>query len=70
MRNLFDRWPYAWSKVREWSSKSREFEKWTTFALLWSLTVHDKCAGDEQFLEGFRPIERESLMSAITSGRV
>jgi len=59
--NLFDRSPYAWSKVKEWSKKSREFEKRAAFALLWSLTVHDKRASDEQFLEGLGLIERESM---------
>jgi 3-methyladenine DNA glycosylase AlkD len=38
--NLFDRSPHAWDKVTEWSSRRREFEKRTAFALLWSLTVH------------------------------
>ena len=58
--NLFDRTPHAWKKVTQWSSKKREFEKRTAFALLWSLTVHDKHAGDERFLEGLALIEREA----------
>ena len=57
---LFDRTPHAWAKVRQWSGKREEFVKRTAFALLWSLTVHDKQAGDEQFLEGLRLIEREA----------
>lgn len=32
----------------------------TAFALLWSLTVHDKRAGDEPFLQGLALIEREA----------
>ena len=40
--NLFDRSPHAWAKVVEWSSRDGEFEKRTAFALLWSLSVHDK----------------------------
>ncbi|MCU1233615.1 MAG: alkylation repair enzyme [Candidatus Solibacter sp.] len=59
--NLFDRSPHAWSKVNAWSKKSREFEKRTAFALLWSLTVHDKRASNEQFLQGLELIERESI---------
>lgn len=55
--NLFDRTPHAWSKVRQWSSRRGEFEKRTAFALLWSLTVHDKAAGDAPFLEGLALIE-------------
>ena len=56
--NLFDRTPHAWSKVTQWSSKRNEFEKRTAFALLWSLTVHDKRAGDEPFIQGLALIER------------
>jgi 3-methyladenine DNA glycosylase AlkD len=58
--NLFDRSPHAWTKVDEWSGKRNEFEKRTAFALLWSLTVHDKRAGDEKFLHGLELIEREA----------
>ncbi len=56
--NLFDRTPHAWAKVAQWSGKRREFEKRAAFALLWSLTVHDKDAGDEQFVRGLALIER------------
>jgi 3-methyladenine DNA glycosylase AlkD len=58
--NLFDRSPHAWAKVTQWSSRRNEFEKRTAFALLWSLTVHDKRAGDEPFLQGLALIEREA----------
>src|SRR5688500_7307356 len=58
--NLFDRTPHAWAKVRQWSKKRNEFEKRTAFALLWSLTVHDKTAGDDAFLDGLAIIEREA----------
>src|SRR5688572_9644338 len=58
--NLFDRSPHAWGKVTEWSSRSREFEKRTAFALLWSLSVHDKRAGDKAFMQGLALIEREA----------
>ena len=56
--NLFDRSPYAWSKVAQWSKSSKEFEKRTAFALLWSLTVHDKAASDDAFEQGLVLIER------------
>ena len=59
--NLFDRTPHAWAKVVEWSSGREEFEKRTAFALLWSLTVHDKRASDGQFIRGLALIERESV---------
>jgi len=58
--NLFDRTPHAWAKVAQWSRRSREFEKRTAFALLWSLTVHDKSAADEAFERGLLLIEREA----------
>src|ERR687897_762473 len=58
--NLFDRTPHAWTKVAEWSRRRDEFEKRTAFALLWSLTVHDKSAGDERFEHGLLLIEREA----------
>ena len=58
--NLFDQTPHAWTKVAQWSNRRREFEKRTAFALLWSLTVHDKQAGDERFVDGLTLIEREA----------
>jgi 3-methyladenine DNA glycosylase AlkD len=58
--NLFDRSPHAWAKVEQWSKRRKEFEKRTAFALLWSLSVHDKRASDEQFLHGLELIEREA----------
>jgi 3-methyladenine DNA glycosylase AlkD len=58
--NLFDRSPHAWGKVDEWSRRSKEFEKRAAFALLWSLSVHDKRAADESFLRGLDIIEREA----------
>ncbi len=58
--NLFDRSPHAWTKVAQWSRRQNEFEKRTAFALLWSLTVHDKGAADEAFKQGLVLIEREA----------
>jgi len=56
--NLFDRSPHRWAKVKQWSRSRKEFEKRTAFALLWSLSVHDKQAADEQFIDGLALIER------------
>ena len=50
--NLFDRTPYAWRKVAQWCKEDEEFVKRAGFALLWSLTVHDKQASDDQFVQG------------------
>ena len=58
--NLFDRTPHAWAKVAQWSTRRSEFEKRTAFALLWSLSVHDKTAGDDAFRQGLALIEREA----------
>jgi 3-methyladenine DNA glycosylase AlkD len=55
--NLFDRSPHAWNKVAKWSRSNQEFVKRTAFALLWSLTVHDKTASDEKFVQGLTLIE-------------
>jgi len=56
--NLFDRTPHAWSKVMHWSSSKDEFVKRTAFALPLSLSVHDKRAGNEPFVQGLVLIER------------
>lgn len=56
--HLFDRTPHAWDKVSKWASWKDEFGKRAAFALLWGLTVHDKQAGDERFIQGLRLIER------------
>ncbi|MEK6302360.1 MAG: DNA alkylation repair protein [Acidobacteriota bacterium] len=56
--NLFDRTPHAWRKVTQWANQEAEFVKRAGFALLWSLTVHDKLAADEPFLQGLEFIER------------
>ncbi len=56
--NLFDRTPHAWSRVAAWSGKRAEFVKRAAFALLWSLSVHDRTAGDAPFLDGLSRIGR------------
>lgn len=55
---LFDRTPHAWKMVPKWRNRKPEFEKRTAFALLWSLTTHDKRASNEQFLQGLEFIEQ------------
>ncbi len=47
--HLFDRTPHAWRKVEQWAGRRDEFVKRAAFALLASLTAHDKRADDEQF---------------------
>ena len=55
---LFDRTPHAWSKVEQWSKKSDEFGKRAAFALLWSLSVHDKVSDDAPFITALPLVER------------
>jgi len=55
---LFDRTPHAWAKVEKWARSRDEFVRRAAFALLASLTVHDKRAGDEPFAKGLVLVER------------
>lgn len=57
---LFDRTSHAWPKVESWAGREEEFVKRGAFALLASLTVHDKKADDERYLRGLVLIEREA----------
>lgn len=56
--HLFDRTPHAWRKVEPWSGRREEFVKRAAFALLASLTAHDKQAGDEPFARSLALVER------------
>ena len=49
--NLFDKTPWAYEKVRAWSSAEDEWVKRAAFAMAAALAVHDKAASDERFLE-------------------
>lgn len=62
--HLFDRTPHAWRKVKQWSRRRGEFVKRAAFALLASLTVHDKQSDDEPFVESLLLVE-----SAATDDR-
>lgn len=55
---LWDRTPHAWAKVEQWAGKREEFIRRTAFALLWSLSVHDKEAADARFIRGLALIEK------------
>lgn len=57
---LFDRAPQAWSRLLPWSKKKDEFGKRAAFALLWSLSVHDKRAGDDAFDDGLALVEKHA----------
>ena len=55
--SLFDRSPHSWKMVSKWAKAKPEFKKRAAFALIWSLTVHDKTAPDKSFLNALGLIE-------------
>jgi 3-methyladenine DNA glycosylase AlkD len=54
---LFDFTPHAWKRVPVWARSKAEFTKRAAFALLWSLSVHDRDAADARFVDGLKRIE-------------
>ncbi len=58
--HLFDRTPHAFRKVMQWSRRKGEFVKRAGFALLASLALHDRQAGDEAFARCLPLVEREA----------
>jgi len=56
--HLFDHTPHAWTKVGAWAGRREEFVKRAAFALLASLSVHDKHAPDPLYVRGLTLIER------------
>lgn len=55
--NLFDRSPMVVKKIRDWAYRKEEFVKRAAFALIASLAIHDKKAGDEKFITLFPVIK-------------
>jgi 3-methyladenine DNA glycosylase AlkD len=56
--HLFDKTPHAWKKVAAWAPRREEFVRRSAFALIASLSLHDKKAADAPFLRSLRLIER------------
>lgn len=56
--HLFDRTPFAWGKVHEWSGSPHEFVKRAAFALLASMAIHHKQEPDATFRPAFPRIVR------------
>lgn len=54
---LFDRAPDRWAMVHAWASAEPEFTRRAAFALIWSMSVHDKKAPDAAFLDCLPLIE-------------
>jgi len=59
--NLFRKTPLAHRKAVEWSGREPEFVKRAGFALMATLAVHDKKAGDEVFIAFLPLIKREAI---------
>jgi len=49
--HLFAHTAFAWQKAFKWSRKQEEFQKRAGFALMAYLAVHDKRAGDQEFVK-------------------
>ena len=47
--NLFEKTPFTWKKILDWSQRKEEFVKRTAFALIACLAWHDKEMVDEKF---------------------
>ena len=58
--NLFDKTPFAYDKVGEWSAADEEWVKRAAFATAAALAVHDKKAPDERFLAILVLVRREA----------
>ncbi len=59
--NLFDKTRFAYRKAEEWSNRKEEFVKRAGFVLMAALAVHDKKAGDKEFLNFLPLIKREAV---------
>lgn len=58
--HFFDKTPFVYKKIREWTKREELFVKRAGFSLIAWLTVHDKKAADSKFEELFIIIKRES----------
>jgi 3-methyladenine DNA glycosylase AlkD len=54
---LWDRTPHAWKKIEQWATRKEEFVRRAAFALLASVSLHDKQGGDADYLHGLQLIE-------------
>lgn len=55
--NAFRTSPLAWGKVTQWADHPDEFVRRAAFALLATLSVHDKAAGDAAFVDALALVE-------------
>jgi 3-methyladenine DNA glycosylase AlkD len=59
--NLFDKTPFAYRKIFDFSQRKEEFVKRTAFTLMACLSVHDKDLKDNDFEEFFPLIKKASV---------
>ncbi|WP_456788318.1 DNA alkylation repair protein [Cellulomonas sp. P5_C5] len=57
---LFDRAPDAWSRLGPWAADDALFVRRASFALLWSLALHDDVAADDDFRAGLGLVEKHA----------
>lgn len=55
--HLFRKSPFAWEMALKWARKKPEFVRRAGFAMIATLTTHDKLAPDETFLAVLPMIE-------------
>lgn len=58
--HFFDRTPFAYKKIREWTKSSELFVKRAGFSLIAWLAVHDKKKPDKEFEDLLQIIKREA----------
>lgn len=59
--NLFRKTPFVDEKISKWSESEKEFTKRAAFALIATLSVHDKKSPDEYFIQFLDLIKREAI---------
>lgn len=59
--NLFEKTPFAWDKIGQWSQRQEAFVKRAAYALIACLAWHDKQAADARFV---------ALMPLVKAGAV
>ena len=72
--NLFDKTLFAYDKAMQWSKREEEFVKRAGFALMATLSLHDKKAMDRNFIQFFPFIKknlptRETMLKKLLIGR-
>ncbi len=61
LSSLFDKTPFAYTKVFIWSKDEREFVRRAGFAMMAVLAVHDKSFSDDKFKKFFPLIKKYSV---------